>query len=129
MKPKQAYTLIATGSIAGAFFAERYRDQFYSNHVFQEGVDADNENRLPLGDVRRRVLLHFQREVLNLFADNILETTEPTDDLLNDEDPSVVDIYKVYKEFTTKNPWFDVYSMIPMDMIGTFGFVVCRNDM
>ena len=62
-------------------------------------------------------------------GENILESAGASDELLHDDDPNVVWMYKVYKEFTTNNPMLDVITMLPIDMLGTFGFIVCYKDM
>lgn len=138
------HDLVIVGSIEGAMFAERFGLRFYQSNLAKESdeisksdsilddlddVIHNDKKKLSLTQVRQRILFYFQREVMNNFGETILESAEATDDLLDDDDINVVETYKVFKEFTTNNPFLDVLSMWPVDMNGSFAFVVSRKPM
>ncbi|MBW6072723.1 hypothetical protein, partial [Pseudomonas aeruginosa] len=124
-------------------YAERFGLRFYQDRWMDERdkkeVDDSLEDelaatvgkdiKLPVDQIRKRVLFYFQREVMNNFGIHILESAGATDDLLDDDDINVVEMYKVFKEFTLNNPLLDVLSMWPIDMNGSFAFVVSRKPM
>jgi len=82
-----------------------------------------------LGLARQKILHYFQRTVMAAYGENILESDGRTEELMYDEDPDVVSMYKVYNEFRANHPKLDVATKLPIDMNGTFGFVVYPNDM
>ncbi|BEG72686.1 hypothetical protein [Pseudomonas phage PA1C] len=137
------HDLVIAGTIAGAQYAERFGLRFYQDRWMDERdkkeVDDSLEDelaatvgkdiKLPVDQIRKRVLFYFQREVMNNFGIHILESAGATDDLLDDDDINVVEMYKVFKEFTLNNPLLDVLSMWPIDMNGSFAFVVSRKPM
>ena len=135
------YDLVISGTIAGAYYAERFGLRFYQDKWIvdrdKKEVDDSLEDelaatigkdiKLPKEEIRRRVLYYFQKEVMTNFGEHILESAGATDDLLDDDNINVVEMYKVYKEFTLNNPLLDVMSMWPIDMNGSFAFVVSRK--
>lgn len=138
------HDLVIAGTIAGALYAERFGLRFYQDRWMVERdrkeVDDSLEDvlaatvgkkdaKLPVELIRKRILFYFQREVMNNFGEHILESAGATDDLLDDENINVVEMYKVFKEFSSNNPLLDVLSMWPIDMNGSFAFVVSRKPM
>ncbi|AEH03472.1 hypothetical protein AVT69_gp046 [Pseudomonas phage PhiPA3] len=138
MDNKTHYELVVLGSISGAQLAEWFRLKFYQDHLAEEHDATELEDLMgmmrrrkkhTIGEIRKNILHFFQRTVMTNFGETILETAANLEDLLDDDDHSVVMTYKTYKEFKLNNPFLDVVAMFPLDMNGTFGFVVCRNNM
>ena len=129
------YKFIVAPTISGGLYAGEFRDTFYREH---ECLDEPNpelslilskHEQKNIGKAQSKILYFFQRTVMTSHGENILESAGASDELLHDDDPNVVWMYKVYKEFTTNNPMLDVITMLPIDMLGTFGFIVCYKDM
>lgn len=129
------YKFIVAPTINGGLFAEEFRLRFYNDVQCQdepnpELIEVLSKHELSdMPKARRKILQYFQRTVMSAYGENILESAGASDELLYDEDPDVVSMYKVYKEFNTNYPNLDVATMLPVDMNGTFGFIVCHNDM
>lgn len=92
-------------------FAQRFLDE----------VTADTD----ASDIHssRQNLRRFQKLVMDIYHDVLIESADIDDDFLNDDDPNVVDTYKVYKEFKTLMPRMEIVSMVPMTLGGTVAFV------
>lgn len=73
---------------------------------------------------RRAQLRAFQKHVMDLFHDVLIQTSRIDDEYLDDDDPDVVDLYKVYQAFVDIFPQYDVVSIVPMTMTGAVAFVV-----
>lgn len=129
------YKFIVAPTITGGLFAEEFRTRFYSEYHLNDVPEPDlglilNKHELKdIPDARKKILYYFQRSVMTSYGENILESSGASDELLHDEDPDVVSMYRVYKEFKSNYPSVEVYSMLPIDMNGTFGFVIYPNDM
>lgn len=131
----EEYKFIVATTINGGLFAEEFRMRFYADKHCQDdpypelSLILSKHEQKDLSQARMKILQFFQRTVMSTYGETILESAGATDELLYDEDPDVVSVYKVYKEFRTNNPRLDVMSMLPIDMNGTFGFVIYPNDM
>lgn len=129
------YKFIVQPSTNGGLFAEEFRMRFYDDKQCHDepnpelSVVLSKHEQKDIPAARQKILHYFQRTVMSAYGENILETAGPSDELLYDSDPDVVSMYKVYTEFRTNNPKLDVLTMLPIDMAGTFGFVVYPNDM
>ncbi|ARV76696.1 hypothetical protein PHABIO_65 [Pseudomonas phage Phabio] len=131
----EAYKFIVAPTINGGLFAEEFRMRFYNDRQCQDEPDPElslilsRHEQKDMGVAKQRVLHYFQRTVMSAYGEHVLETAGPSDELLHDDDPDVVSMYKIYKEFRVNNPKLEVLTMLPIDMNGTFGFVIYPNDM
>lgn len=129
------YKFIVAPTINGGLFAEEFRMRFYDERQCQDEPNPElslilsKHEQKDLGEARQKILHFFQRTVMSAYGENILESAGASEELLYDEDPDVVSMYKVYHEFKVNNPRLDVLTMLPIDMSGTFGFIVYPNDM
>lgn len=127
------YKFIVAPTINGGLYAEEFRTRFYDEFHCKDVPNPElslvlSKSELT-GNNRSKILHYFQRTVMSSYGENILESDGRIDELIYDDDPDVVSMYKVYSEFKTNNPKLEVLTMIPIDMNGTFGFVIYPNDM
>lgn len=116
------YTLVVHQSNIGSLFAGRWLKDYDRD----DGDDLQRE----LGSSRnRRLITKFQQEVMDIFEEVIMTYTHEKDDLLEDTDQDVVDVYRLYREFHEMYPKHDVLTIIPVNLSGTFGWVVQPKDM
>lgn len=117
-----SYTLVVHQSNLGSLFAGRWLKEFK--------YDDEQDQLFELGSSRnRRLITRFQQEVMDIFEDVIMNYTHDKDDFLEDSDLDVVDVYRLYKEFHEMYPKHDVLSIIPVNISGTFAWVVQPKDM
>ena len=138
MDKKTQYELVMYESQLGAEFAEWFERKIIQEHMSEDHNLADlddiigamqHRKKQPVIDKRKQVLYYFQRDVIISFGDTILNTAGYLEELLESDDHKTLMTYKTYKEFMDKFPFFNVISMFPTDMNGTFGFMVIRNNM
>lgn len=100
-------------TLTGIVFAQRFYDEMT--------IDTD-------GDVHtgREVLRRFQKTVMDIFHDVLVPSSDIDDDFLDDDDPNVVDTYKLYREFKRMKPTHEIVSIVPMTIGGSVAFIT--ND-
>uniref|UniRef100_A0AB39CCX3 Uncharacterized protein n=1 Tax=Pseudomonas phage RVTF4 TaxID=3236931 RepID=A0AB39CCX3_9VIRU len=95
-------------TFAARFFDEKTKD-----------VDHDQHGA-------RNVLRLFQKHVMDIYHDILIESATIDDDFLHDEDPDVVAVYQIYKEYKSFMPRMEIVSMMPITLGGAV--IIVAND-
>jgi hypothetical protein len=119
-----AYTLHVEQSQPGTLFAARWLSEIIASR-FNEADRVEEETF----KMRRKLLHAFQTTVMDEFVNTIIESPRIDDGFLEDDDQDVVDTYKVYADYVKRYPGIEVISIIPIDLTGTFGFIIEPKDM
>lgn len=116
----------------GPFLAQRFIDEFehrkaemYSSSDCPDDPDVIKildfvlANGLDLRKFQRKVIDTFDHYAMTFYDDDLVEEL-----VAEDESPDMHDVIKIVTEFQKNEPNFQVQSLIPLDLKGTFGFVV-----
>ena len=116
----------------GPFLAQRFVAEFEQRRQEQREdadypVDPEVDNAINVLVTNGLDLRQFQRIVIDTFDQYSLAFCD--DDLVQDiiagtESSDMYDVIKIITEFQKNEPNFIVQSLIPLDLKGTFGFVV-----
>lgn len=118
-EPQLTYTVLE--SSAGMEFASR----FLQESMLDPERDTWTTTDLSL---RRALVNKFQKLVMDMFCDELFMETilESPDEELGQD---MLDTFAIYQEFTAKFPAYDVLAIVPMNLAGTFGFVIQNKPM
>lgn len=114
--PTPEYTFVVLPSTAGEEYAFEFKTRYIAERTLEDTI------------VGSALLLNaFQYVCVETYSDVFLEASEVNSDFENDPDKDVVGLFKVYCEFIHRYPSASIINIIPMDMSGTFGFVVANH--
>lgn len=94
--------------------AKEYGMEFW--HELTKDVDLDMK-------LQRELLNKFQKNVMDTFVEVIAESPHVGDGFLDDPEPEVVAVYRIFAEGASQMICRTVVSIIPLDFIGNVGFV------
>jgi hypothetical protein len=116
----------------GPLIAQRFIDEFeqhkkemHANEDCPEDpavlriIDHVLANGLDLRKFQRKVIDTFDHYAMTFYDDDLVEQL-----IEGNETPDMHDVIKIVTEFQKNEPNFTVQSLIPLDLKGTFGFVV-----
>lgn len=121
----------------GPYIAQRFKDDFQDNinsfreidmdspvaSKVQEMVEFSLSNGLDLRAFQTRVIETFNTFASAMFDDDLVE------DLIHErEHPDLHDVMEIVFEFNRENPGYIVQSLVPVDLKGTFGFIIKANQ-
>lgn len=99
---------------------EMHHDEDYpEDPMVIKAIDFMVTNGLDLRKFQRNVIDTFDHYALSFYDDDLVEQL-----IAENETPDMHDIIKIVTEFQKNEPNFIVQSLIPLDLKGTFGFVV-----
>lgn len=130
------YTLIVREPTNGPLIAQRYIAEFDAKKA-EMYADMDYPSDPTVVKCIDHALTHgkdlrgFQLKIIDTFDQYSM--TMYDDDLIQEiieerEAPDMHDVIHMLGEFQTNNPTCEVHSIVPIDLKGTFGFVVRKND-
>lgn len=115
----------------GPYIATRFVESFekFKYDTYNADIPEDSNTRKIIDftinnglDIRK-----FQQHVIETF--NMFASAMFDDDLVEEliaerEHPDMHDVIEIVSEFNSNNPGYLVQSLVPIDLKGTFGFVV-----
>lgn len=131
-------TLIVGDTTNGPLMAQRFKDEFDTrirevhdalDDTPFDPVTVDSMMRTIAGgfDLRKfqvKVIETFDHYTLAMYDDELIQAFEN-----GTEDPDMHDVVEIVNEFSSNNPGYSIQSIVPIDLRGTFGFVVIPKDM
>ena len=111
----------------GAEFAERFRTQIISDHIsdMAELVNTCGiETQAPILIDKHTTYHKFLDLILSLFEEHNYQSSGICEDMLNDESQDVIDLYRTIYEFQLTAPNVTIIHMLPLDLSGSFAFIV-----
>lgn len=115
--PTPEYAFVVTPIDTGVQYALEFKMRYVAANTLDD--NALNSHK---------ILAEFQSMCVNTYVEELLECDGDYSHMRETLDLDILGVFYVYLEFLDKYPNANVVNIIPIDLKGTFGFVVA-NDM